>query len=264
MRYLTTLMIIIFIVSVQSPFCQTIKQEENYQVIPSNQSQPFMFTNLLGMYYYGETGSQNTSPYHGLSILTHKLFEDYMVEVDGQILIRSKAETHLYRDKLKRIYTNPELNEEITISDSLPVLTVKISSKSQFPISIFPLIPQTSRMQGYSKNWSSSEKILYITRKQQLVQNNKENYAGWIGISIFPDGEFSETNVDKIINKYKKANTKTFVPGEIVTYLDDNIYIFIIIANNKRDILKYRQQIFNDLNLKIEKKEIKVEGIRKV
>ena len=76
MRYLTTSLFGVFIVSTQLLFGQTATQEKNYQIIPPNQSQSFMFTNLLGMYYYGETGSQNTSPYHGLSILTQKLFED--------------------------------------------------------------------------------------------------------------------------------------------------------------------------------------------
>ena len=73
MSYINTLLILVFWVCTQPLFGQTTEQEQNVQIIPQNESQSFMFTNSLGLYYYGETGLQNTSPYHGLSFLTRKL-----------------------------------------------------------------------------------------------------------------------------------------------------------------------------------------------
>ncbi len=247
----------------QPLFGQATKQEKNVKIIPQNESQSFMFTNSLGLYYYGETGLANTSPYHGLSFLTRKLIEDYIIEAGGQVLNRSNAEARLYRNKLIRSYTAPEIDEEIALSDSLPVLTVKISSNSRLPISVFPLIFRSNRVQNYTKNWSPSEKILYITHKKQLVQNNKVNYAEWIGISTYPGGEFSEANIGEIIKKNQTVNTKTYLPGKVNLYLEDTVYIFFIIANNKKDILKYREQILKTLNIEMKKKETQIEGIRK-
>ena len=133
----------------------------------------------------------------------------------------------------------------------------------RLPISVFPLIFKLNRVQNYTRNWSPSEKILYISHKKQLVQNNKVNYAEWIGISTYPGGELSEANIGEIINKNQTVNTKIYLPGKINLYLEDTVYIFFIIANSKKDILKYKKQILKNLNLEINKKETQIEGIRK-
>lgn len=247
----------------QALFSQTTEREKNVKIIPQNKSQSFMFTNLLGLFYYGETGMQNTSRYHGLSMLTQKLIEDYVIEIGGQILDRSNAETHLYRDKLNRLYTEPKIIEEIVLSDSLPVLSIKLKSSLRLPFSVMPLFSWFNQKSNYSKSWSSSNKILFITSKKQLVTNTETNEAGWVGVTTFPGGDFTDSNMDKKFSRQQNINTNMFLPGKINSYLEDSIYIFFIIANSKKEIIKYRDQIFKNLNLKIFKEESKIEGIRK-
>jgi len=262
--YIKTLLILFIFVFQQSILSQTVLQETNdFIIIPPRESQSFMFTNTVGMYYYGETGAQNTSPFHGLSFLTTKIVEDYLIEARGQILNRSDAETHLYKNKIIRQYNSIELIQQTTISDSIPVLIIKLSSKQQIPISIFPLIARSNGSQNYSKTWSPADNILYLSRRQQLIQNNNQNNGKWIGITTFPAGNFSEDSIEEINYQNQSTRTKIFLPGKINFYLEGNGYIFFFIADNKKNILNYRKQILKNLNLHINEKEIPIEGIRK-
>jgi len=257
-------MVFIIFVFLQSLFGQIkLQEKKDFLIIPPNKSQSFMFTNAVGMYYYGETGSQNTSPFHGLSFLTNKLLEDYLIQVNGQMLNRSKAEAHLYPEKLKRLYSKLHLTEETTISDSFPVLIVKISSTQKLPISLFPLISKSNGSQNYSKTWSPADNILYISSRKQLVQNNNKNYGGWIGITTLPSGEFTEASIEQINYQNRSIQPKIYLPGKIDFFLEDSSYIFFFIADSKKDILNTRKQILKKLNLKINKKETQIEGIRK-
>ncbi|MBC8181832.1 hypothetical protein H8E88_12000 [candidate division KSB1 bacterium] len=264
MFYIKILLAIFIFVFQQSIFSQTVLPKKNdFVIIPPKESQSFMFTNMAGMYYYGETGSRNTSPFHGLSFLTTKIVEDYLIEAGGQVLKRSDAEVHLYKNKLIRHHNSIELIEETTISDSIPVLIIKLSSKQQIPISVFPLIAKSGGSQNYSKTWSPPENTLYISRRKQLVENNTQNNGKWIGISTFPAGNFSNEIIEEINYQNRSTKTKIFLPGKINFYLEGSGYIFFFIADSKKDILNYRKQILKDLNLKINKKEIPIEGIRK-
>ena len=184
--------IILFVLINQILFAQASDQDvknEKVKIIPRKQSHSFMFTNSIGLFYYGETGLPNTSSFHGLSFLTHEFLEDYIIEISGTNLKRSQAEVHLYADKLKRFYNNPRLEEEISIADSLPILTVKISAKQKAPLSVTPLISGSRRSQDYIKNWSSTDKILYIQRKIHLVRNNDSKNPIWIGVATYPSAE---------------------------------------------------------------------------
>ncbi len=264
MHYIKILLALFIFVFQQSIFGQTVLPEKNdFVIISPKGSQTFMFTNMAGMYYYGNTGSRNTSPFHGLSFLTTKIVEDYFIEAGGQVLNRSKAEVHLYKNKLIRHHNSIELIEETTISDSIPVLIIKLISKQQIPISIYPLVARSNRSHDFSKTWSPPENTLYISHRKQLVQNSNQNKNKWIGITTFPSCTFAEDISEGINSQNRSSQTKIFLPGKMNFYLEGSGYIFFIIANNKKDILNYREQILKDLNLKIDKKDIPIEGIRK-
>jgi len=218
---------------------------------------------MAGMYYYGNTSKRNTSPFHGLSFLTSKIVEDYIIKAGEQILTHSDAEVHLYKNKLVRHHNSSELIEETSISDSLPVLILKLNSKQEIPISFYPLVAETNGFKDFSKTWSPLENTLYISHRKQLVQNNQGNNTKWIGITTFPNCTFSEDTIEGKDYQTRSPETKIFLPGQLAFYLEGDGYIFFIIGNNKNDILNYRKQILKDLNLKIDKKEIPIEGIRK-
>ena len=75
-------------------FAQTIQPssyEKKILIIPEGQSRTFMFTNRLGVFYYGETGAPNSTKLQGLSYLTKKILDDYVIEMNGTELSRTKA-----------------------------------------------------------------------------------------------------------------------------------------------------------------------------
>ncbi|OQX94955.1 hypothetical protein B6I21_07930 [candidate division KSB1 bacterium 4572_119] len=233
-------------------------------IIEPNQSHTFMFTNTNGLFYFGETGLPNTSKYQGLSFLTHEFLEDYVLEVGGTLLERSQAKAVLSSDSLTRIYNSFDITEKISISDSLPVMIANIKCKNKYPFAITPMISGSAKARDYVVHWSSIDKILYIARKNHVVRNDNANYPAWIGISTYPAGEFSEISNDFPKRENSFFDEKSFIPGKINIFLEENAYLFFIIGDNKEDVLQLRNKSYKNLNLKIQKKDLQIEGIRKV
>lgn len=267
MKKLTVLLIIVNIIFAYCLFAQDFglsSDDEKVIAIPEGQSRSFMFTNQFGIFYYGETGLPNTSKFHGLNYLTHEILDDYIIEIAGTELLRQKSEVHLYPDKLIRNYNKLAVNEEVAIADSLPVLTIKINSTQKAPLSITPLISKFNHKFNYVSNWEPSDKILYIAQKHNLVKNSEENYPVWIGICTYPEGNFLITENELLLPQTKINDKNFYIPGKINVYLENSAYIFFIIGESKRDVLKNRNRILKKLKLQIKKPKIQINGIRQV
>lgn len=268
LKRITVLLMIAWFLFCQNLAAQTISplpNEPKVVVIPEGQSRSFMFTNRKGLFYYGETSLPNTSRFHGLSFLTHEFLEDYTIELNGTELVRSKAEAHLFGDRLVRYFKNLAVEEEVCMPDSLPLLMIRLRSKQKMPMAMVPLISGSSQQQDYVLDWSTSDKILYITRKHHLVGNNdKNNDPVWIGICTHPEGEYAATGLESLTNKSQLIETETFCPGKINAYLEGEVLIFFIISNSKNDVLKNRNRMLKNLKIDFDKPKAPIEGVRQV
>lgn len=233
-------------------------------IVPEGQSRAFMFTNRMGLFYYGETGLPNTSNLNGLSYLTHEYLEDYVIEAAGVPLSRSQAEVHLMGNSLIRYFKKLKLEEEITMVDSLPVLLIKIRSKQKTPLTLIPLISGSTRPQDFVVDWASSEKALFIARKNHLVGNNENNCPIWLGIHTYPEGEFTIAGTEKMVQKFTRTKQKAFCPGKINIYLESEAIILFIIGDNKSNLLKNRNLMLKALNIELKRQNSQIEGVRQV
>lgn len=240
---------------------ETASEQQKVLIVPPGQSRTFMFTNKLGLFYYGETSQANTSPFHGLSYLTRKYLDDYVIEIAGEGLHRNKAEVHLLGNKLIRFFANPELEEEIAIVDSLPVMMIKLRSKQKAPVTISTRISEGNQA-DYIIEWAAAEKMLQISRKHQLVRNDEKNYPAWLGIYAYPDGEYIPAEIDTAPAKSQFARNKSFCPGEINVYLESDILILFIIGESKNDLLKIRNRMLKNMNIELKKPNSQIEGVR--
>lgn len=247
-------------------FCQPIQPTNNDKrvvIIPPGQSRTFMFTNQIGLFYYGETGQPNTSQYQGLSYLTHKFLEDYIIEASDVLLSRQEAEVHLMGDRLVRHFNNVAVEEEISVSDSLPILTVKLRSIQKTYLAIAPLISGADEKQNLNINWSNSDKVLYVSRNKKLVHNNHNNFPEWLGIFTYPEGEYSTTGIEHLTKKPESARKNMFCPGKINIYFNSEALVLFVIGNSKNEVLNNRNIMLNTLNIEIQKQNPQIEGIRK-
>jgi len=236
--------------------------DNKFLIVPEGQSRSFMFTNRLGLFYYGETSLPNTSQFHGLSYLTHKFLEDYLIEIAGDDVSRSKAEVHLLGEKLIRYFKSMSVEEEVAIVDTLPILMIKIRSKQKTPLAVSPLISGSNQKEDYILEWSPSDKILQVARKHHLVRNDDANYPVWIGIYAYPEGEYITTELEGAMPKNRLVDNKSFCPGKINIYLEKEVVIFFIIGDSKNDLLKIRNQMLKNLNIDLKKPNSQIEGVR--
>jgi len=246
-----------------SLFAQS-KQNSNVIIISPQESQSFMFTNSVGLFYYGETGLPNTSIYHGLSFLTHKFMEDYFLEIGETVLNRSLAEVKLCNDSLIRSYPTPQLTEHVSIIDSLPAMIIRINTQHPNHLAFTPILSGSDKVNDYIINWSTTEKILYYARKNHLVRNDRRNYPVWTGVSSYPPGEYSETGIDYLLKMPLILDENIVLPGKINVYLEKQAFILIIVADGKNEVSQIRNQLFRQLDLEILKKNLQIEGIRKI
>jgi len=265
LKRVKVLLIIFWFLLNNNIFAQPIypsSYDKSVVIVPEGQSRTFMFTNQKGLFFYGETGQPNTSQYQGLSYLTYEYLEDYIIEISGVWLSRLQAEVHLMGEKLIRHFKSVSVEEEISMADSLPILTIKIRSKQKTPMAISPLISGSNKKQDFEIDWSTADKVLYIARKNHLVRNDNNNYPSWLGICSYPEGEYITTGLDRVTNKYKLAEEKVINPGTINIYLESEALIFFIIGDTKNQVLEIRNIMLENLNIEIKNRKSQIEGVR--
>jgi len=236
--------------------------DKNVIIIPKGESRSFMLTNHDATFFSGETGSLTRSSFHGMNVNTHEFFEDYILEVEGTMLKREDAEVYLHPDKLVRSYPNVNLNEEITLLDTIPVLVIKLTSENKRQLSFLPHFSEIRRSKNFVTYWSEDDRLLYIANQNHLERNSKEDYPVWTGIYIFPNADFNSTDVDLRQSYVGLVRKDVFLPGELSFQLDTTAYIFIIVGDDKKDIVSVRQRILKHFNIFLEKNTKNIKGIR--
>jgi len=265
LKQITVLLMMLKLILNHHLVAQTIvpsSYDQKIVIVPEGQSRTFMFTNRKGLFYYGETGLPNTSHYNGLSYLTHEFLEDYIIEIEGTQLSRSQAEVHLMGDKLVRHFKSLSIEEEISMADSLPIVMIKIRARQKTPMAIAPLIAGSNQKQDFNVDWSASDKILCIARKNHLVRDDNNNFPVWLGICTYPEGEYTIVAAEDLAKKSKLLKEQIFYPGKINIYLEAEAIILFIIADTKNDLLKNRNLMLKQLNIEIKRNNSQIEGVR--
>lgn len=257
----TFVLILLIEPRIQAQTIQPSHYDQNMLIIPEGQSRTFMFTNRKGLFYYGETGLPNTSPLNGLSYLTDKFLEDYIIEIGGSPLSRAQAEAHLMANRLVRHFKNLSVEEEISIADSLLALMIKIRCPQKAPMAIAPLISSPNEKQHFQADWSPIDRILFISRAN-LATSSDKNHAAWLGITTYPEGDFSSLEIEKLPSQSKLSRQHNFCPGKIHVLLDSEVIILFIVGNSKSELLKSRNLMLKQLNIEIRRKNDRIEGIR--
>ena len=255
-------MIVLFVNITKTGYSQEEKNED-VVIIPRGQSRSYMLVNNNSTYYFSETGSINISSFQGLNVETYEFLDDYILEVNGTVLKREISEAYLYPDKLVRKYIDFDLQEEITLLDSLPVLIIKLESNKKLSITLGPFISSQSPSRKFVTYWAEEDKLLYVAKRNHTVRSEREDYPVWTAIYTFPNARFleSDSDVNKSYVGFSKENN--FLPGKLNFFLDNTAYIFFIIGDNKNDVLIKRKHVLKQFNIFIEKSGKKIEGVRK-
>ncbi len=231
-------------------------------IIPKAQSRSYMLTNEGSSFLFAETGGYNTSLMQGFHVRTEEYLEDFMLEVDGKVIRRENAEALLYPTKLVRKYETPELEEEVTLLDSMPVLSIKIKAKAKHTLGFVPVVPATDKKDNLRQVWSTDDNMLFFSTQVRMQKANLSQYPKLAGICTFPAAEYKNISNARLVSYDSKVKQEVFIPGKIVIPLDDISYIFVIVGENKADILKKRKKVLQQLNIYFEKSGRKINGVR--
>lgn len=235
--------------------------KKNVVVVPQGQSRSFMLTNYNSTFYFAETSSKNTSSFQGFNVQTHEFLEDYVLEVNDTPLSRKNAEIHLYPDKLVRKYSDAPLEEEVTLSDSLPVLIIKLSSKEKLNMAVSPQISDNGKSNNYVNQWKEEDNILFIAKRSHTVRNDDNDYPVWTGVYVYPGATFMGSNYGG--SNVRMVKSDGFVPGSLNFVLDGTAYVFFIVGDDKNDVLAMRKHVLKQFNIYLEESGKKIEGVRR-
>jgi len=239
------------------------KFKKKFKEIPKGQNESFILTNSVSTYFFGETGQMNSSDFQGLNVSTIEYLDDYIIEVNGRVLNRRNAEVTLYSDKIVRTYTDYPLTEEVTLMDSLPVLVIKLVSGKKLPITFLPVISGITASRRDVAFWAGEDKFLYIRNRSLRVSQQVTGDEYWSGIFVFPEAEYVKVNPD--IKKFYVGHSsgQGFLPGKLTSFIDNPVYIFVIIGEGKKDIIEKRKTVLNKLKLYNRETNKKIDGVRK-
>jgi len=120
-------------------------------------SRPFVFTNTVDAFYYGETGGPNTTSWQGFNVRGQELLDDYLLLVKGKPFARTAASrTVVYPDHLERHYPGG-IREEVWPADSLPLIAVTLTFPTPVDAGIVPLfsdaLDETSSRSSCQPDW---------------------------------------------------------------------------------------------------------------
>ncbi|MEE4312339.1 MAG: hypothetical protein V2J62_10780 [candidate division KSB1 bacterium] len=231
--------------------------------VSKGRSQSYMLTNDCASYFYAESGGPNSSHFQGFNVQTHEFLEDFILEVNGRLLQRSQAEAYIHHDKLIRRYAEFELEEHVSLLDSLPVLCVKLTSARKLPLTLIPLISGENVSRNYITYWTQDDEILYIAQKNHLSRTGNNDYPVWTGVYTYPESEFLSSDPDLRRHYVSYREKEGFLPGKLNFFLDGNAYIFFIIGDDKQDILSLRKKVLRKYQIYEKNMEEKIEGVRK-
>jgi glycogen debranching enzyme len=159
-------------------------------------SRPFLYTNKMSAYYYGETNRTATNSWEGLNVFGHKYLDDYDLTVDGRLLDRSSATTIVYPDYLQRRYPGG-IVEEVRLLDSLALLTVEVTLPGHAAaVAIGPWLSNAAGLSAVET--LDSGQTQFVANRRHLRRTPDENYPVWLAISSSTPAEAGAPRQEKL------------------------------------------------------------------
>ncbi|MCC6397504.1 MAG: hypothetical protein IT282_10840, partial [Bacteroidetes bacterium] len=144
-------------------------------------SRPFVFTNTVDAFYYGETGGPNTTGWQGFNVRGKELLDDYILLVEGKPFPRTGAhKTLVFPDHLERHYP-VGLLEEVWPVDSLPLVGVTLSFPTPAEAGIVPLITDVRSREALTIRLSPGAAL--FARTMELQRPGDPASSLWLGVS---------------------------------------------------------------------------------
>jgi glycogen debranching enzyme len=160
-------------------------------------SREFAFTNKQSAFFYGETGSRNTTSWQGFNVAGFEFIDDYSLLIDGRELPRNTAvRTVVYPDFLRREYPGGII-EELHPIDSLAAFIVTVIAPRPVEVGFVPWFTD-GRTRAEFESVRHTASVL-IARKRHPSRTDAESYPVWLAMyapAFFPR-DTSRTDGDR-------------------------------------------------------------------
>ena len=216
--------------------------------VPPGHNREFSYTNKEAAFYYGYTNGYNDQYFQGLTDYRVKLFDEYYLSVDDQLLLRSDAKTYVSFHQLVRDYGI--ITESVTLLDDKTVLLVEVNGGSS--LTLTPAFPNDEAQ--WNTKWDEAQAILFVTRDEWLALPDKPGMPRWLGISMGETGVFQ-----KNIPKYVPHNKRTI--GSISVRFDGGSHILFAADHNEHAVAHLIEGTFQSPNIFVDKKRERLEKL---
>jgi hypothetical protein len=172
--------------------------------------------------------------------LTREYFEDYILRFDGNMLNRRTAEVFIYPDRLVRKYSPQQITEEVTLLDSLNVLTIKISSQVQGVLELIPGFPGSRQAQDFEVRWEREYGMLHVGQRVLMQENEDNKLPAWTALATRPVAAYvpHEAKVQTAFASLFVA--PTFLPGTLRATLRDSALFYVIVGGDTKELISGR------------------------
>ncbi len=209
----------------QEPPARVPISAEELCIAVKGASREVAFTNKRGGVFYTETNARHRSSWQGWRVMSRKIMEDYVVELDGRELSRSAVvRANVFPHQLAREYSNG-VRETLTMVDSVDALVIQLDSVRSNNIAIRPLFSDLHTEDDFTLRASLG--ALMIGRNDQAgVAPGGGKYPRWIALSIMPMTDFA-------LSIYEgKAYGRNYAPAVLRSGIKGDHYAFVLAAGD--------------------------------
>jgi len=200
-----------FIILISLIGCSSVEQKDFFEdmaISVKDTTRVYVFTNKHFGFYYGETSQQFTDDWQGWTLKEKRIFNDYKIFVDDNLLNRKDAMTSIYPYKVKRQFEF--ITEEFYFADSLDLVILQLKNLNSDKAIV--------ELQGLNSDKAFSTTADFVsTALTATLPGNK--------LFIFSDSKSI---------KAESGNNKF----EFNTRGKDSIKIFLLISKNQPDVKK--------------------------
>jgi hypothetical protein len=222
------------LITIESSSAQT-RATKQVVTCTTSDSTAFFYTNNATAFYYGEACRLNAKPLQGLNILTQKYFEDYLLQFDGNPLIRSRAEVFIYHDRLVRKHSPQQVTEEITLVDSLNVLAVKVTSEVQGVLEMIPGFPGSRLASDFEVRWEREFGVLHVGQRPAMRSAGDSKMPVTL-VTTRPAASFAPYDARQSGAFSKLFASPTFFPGSLQVALRDSAVFYVIAGGDTKKL----------------------------
>lgn len=200
-------------------------------VVPRGDSREYFLTNRRKAYFCGETGTDRTRSYRGLTVELHKFIEGWdLVLGDRPAAVWGLRNAVVLPQSMTRTYVSDGTTETVFLADDENLLLVSYGSSWRGPASFEPRIDIRSIWEEvrpeYDVRWDGDEQILCIRRADHPGRDADQDWPVWVAIAcdrpvtFESEGGYRPTTYARDSARRSMASATPFVPGRVTFELD--------------------------------------------